>query len=478
MDRPNILFFFTDDQRFDTIGALGNELIQTPNMDWLVENGTAFSNAYILGGTDVAVCMPSRAVLMTGKNLFHLMDAGETIPDDHIMLGETLKSHGYKCWGAGKWHNGTLSYSRNFDDGSDIYFGGGYDHWMVPVHKFDPSGEYPGRIIRNMTPIHDFQPNGTYADRVTMYRQPPPVEEKVADHMHVGQHSSELFAEQAARFLLDYESDDPFFAYIAFMAPHDPRIMPQEFLDMYEPAELEIGDNFMEMHPFDNGQLTIRDELLAAIPRKEIEVRQHLAEYYAMISHVDDQIGKVIYALRESGKLDETIIVFAGDNGLSLGRHGLMGKQNLYEHSIHIPMVMAGPGVPRGQVNKANVYTLDIYPTLCALTGITPPMGLMGKSLVPVLSGDAETPRDYFYYAYKELMRAVNVNGEKLIEYNIRGQRHTQLFNLNFDHMETNDISDDPMHLPDVQRLRLKMLEAREEYGDYLPPFDSFWEGF
>ena len=194
MDRPNILFFFTDDQRFDTIGALGNELIQTPNMDWLVENGTAFSNAYILGGTDVAVCMPSRAVLMTGKNLFHLMDAGETIPDDHIMLGETLKSHGYKCWGAGKWHNGTLSYTRNFDDGSDIYFGGGYDHWMVPVHKFDPSGEYPGRIIRNMTPIHDFQPNETYADRVTMYRQPPPVEEKIADHMHVGQHSSELFA--------------------------------------------------------------------------------------------------------------------------------------------------------------------------------------------------------------------------------------------------------------------------------------------
>jgi arylsulfatase A-like enzyme len=234
----------------------------------------------------------------------------------------------------------------------------------------------------------------------------------------------------------------------------------------------------MEMHPFDNGQLTIRDELLAAIPRKETEVRQHLAEYYAMISHVDNQIGKVIHALRESGKLDETIIVFAGDNGLSLGRHGLMGKQNLYEHSIHIPLVMVGPGVPRGQVNKANVYTLDIYPTLCALTGTTPPKGLMGESLVPVLSGEAETPRAYFYYAYKELMRAVNVNGEKLIEYNIRGQRHTQLFNLNFDQMETNDISDDPMHLPDVHRLRLKMLEAREEYGDYLPPFDSFWEGF
>ena len=108
-------------------------------MDWLVENGTAFSNAYILGGTDVAVCMPSRAVLKTGKNLFHLMDAGETIPNDHIMLGETLKSHGYKCWGSGKWHNGTLSYSRNFDDASDIYLGGGYDYWEVMIIGWYPS---------------------------------------------------------------------------------------------------------------------------------------------------------------------------------------------------------------------------------------------------------------------------------------------------------------------------------------------------
>ena len=152
MSKPNILVIFTDDQRFDTVHALGNDKISTPNMDWLVENGTALTNAYIMGGTNTAVCMPSRAMLMTGRTLFHLVDSGETIPKDHVMLGETLRKSGYHCWGTGKWHNGTESYIRNFQDGADIYFGGGYDHWMVPVHSYDPSQQYLVQISRDMVP--------------------------------------------------------------------------------------------------------------------------------------------------------------------------------------------------------------------------------------------------------------------------------------------------------------------------------------
>ena len=135
-------------------------------MDWLVENGTALTNAYIMGGTNTAVCMPSRAMLMTGRTLFHLVDSGETIPKDHVMLGETLRKSGYHCWGTGKWHNGTESYIRNFQDGADIYFGGGYDHWMVPVHSYDPSQQYLVRISRYMFHLNEYEPIETYKSRV------------------------------------------------------------------------------------------------------------------------------------------------------------------------------------------------------------------------------------------------------------------------------------------------------------------------
>ncbi len=118
--RPNILFFFTDDQRFDTIHALGNEHISTPNLDWLVAHGTAFTNAYIMGGTSGAVCMPSRAMLWTGRTLFHIQEQGQDIARDHIMLGETLQAAGYTVFGTGKWHNGPAAHGRNFSAGAEM----------------------------------------------------------------------------------------------------------------------------------------------------------------------------------------------------------------------------------------------------------------------------------------------------------------------------------------------------------------------
>ena len=459
--QPNILFFFTDDQRFDTINALGNDAVHTPNLDWLVENGTTFNDAYIMGGTNYAVCMPSRAMLMTGRTLFHLEDTGSYIPQDHVMLGETLQASGYTSWGCGKWHNGTSAYARNFNDGSDIYFGGMYDHWMVPVHTFDPTGKYEGRITRTAT----YRPNNL-------------VEEKIANHVPSGVHSTDLFASQVGEFIASYDKPNPFFAYVAFMAPHDPRTMPQEFLDMYNAEDMDIGDSFMEMHPFDNGSLTVRDELISTIPRVESETRQHLAEYYAMITHIDAEVGKVIDILRETDQLDNTIIVFAGDNGLAVGRHGLMGKQSLYEHSIHIPMILSGPGIPKNKITKAKTYTVDIYPTLCELAGAEIPDTVMGHSLVPVLKEELDTTRDYFYYVYKEYIRAVNVNGMKLIEYNIYGKRHTQLFDLNKDPMEINDLSKDSSQSELIDELRVKLFQAKEEYGDNVLPFSSFWDGF
>ncbi|MCB0070287.1 MAG: sulfatase-like hydrolase/transferase, partial [Caldilineaceae bacterium] len=397
--RPNILVLFTDDQRFDTIAALGNDAIHTPHMDRLVARGTTFRRAYIMGGSNAAVCMPSRAMLMTGRYLYRLQGAGQTIPPDHVMLPQLLRDHGYVAGGIGKWHNSPPAYARAFSTGAEIFFGGMDDHWNVPACDFDPTGQYPAPRP---------QPLDLGVEIVT--------EQKVFDHVTRGVHSSELFGDAAVDFLRTHDKAAPFMLYVAFMAPHDPRTMPREFLEMYDPDAIDLPPNFMAAHPFDNGEMDVRDEGLAAKPRDPAEIRRHIAEYYAMISHLDAQIGRVLDALEETGQADNTIIVFAGDNGLALGRHGLMGKQSLYDHSVHVPLILAGPGIPAGAQTDDYAYLLDIYPTLCDLLGVDTPASVDGMSLVPVLRGTG-SGRDQLVFAYRDVQRAIQDDRFKLIEY-------------------------------------------------------------
>ena len=453
-DRPNIVLLFTDDQRFDTIGALGYDEVATPNIDRLVARGTAFTNAYIMGGSCGAVCMPSRAMLHTGRTLFHLAEAGQYIPEEHVLLGEWLQQQGYRTCGVGKWHNGPRSYARSFTEGAEIFFGGMADHWNVPACYFDPSGRYP-----EATPwIWD--PRGGNA-----------VAPQHVDHVTFGKHSTELFGEATAGFLRGYDSDAPFFAYVAFMAPHDPRSMPKRFLDMYDPNEIELPANLMPEHPFDNGALRIRDEMLAAFPRTPEETRRHIAEYYAMISHLDHQVGEVLRALEETGRADDTIIIFAGDNGLALGQHGLMGKQNNYEHSVRVPLIMCGPGIPRDVRSDALVYLLDIYPTLCDLLGAPAPATVEGRSLVPAMHDPQEKVRDALYFAYSGLMRSVRDQRFKLIEYIARGERHTQLFDLQNDPIEMHNLASEPAYAARLAELRRELFRYRDAWGD----LDTTW---
>ncbi len=146
--------------------------------------------------------------------------------------------------------------------------------------------------------------------------------------------------------------------------PHDPRLAPAEFTKLYDPAKISLSKNFMPEHPFDNGELKIRDELLAPHPRTPAVMRQHLADYYATISHLDSEVGRVLAEIERRGWADNTIVIYSSDQGLAVGgRHGLMGKQNLYEH-VKPPLVFAGPGIPRGQ-SDALVYLYDLFPTIC-----------------------------------------------------------------------------------------------------------------
>lgn len=455
--RPNILFMLTDDQRHDTIHALGNRNIVTPTMDWLVANGTTFNNAYIMGGSHEAVCMPSRAMIMTGRTLYHIEQSGETIARDHTLLGEALQDAGYTTFATGKWHNSPASYARGFTRGGEIFFSGMDDHWNVPVCDFDPTGEYARRNYQTV----DF----------VMQK----VAQKIYDHIHAGKHSSELFSETAIDFLRSYDSDKPFFAYVAFMAPHDPRTMPGEYLAMYNPAKLPLPANFMPQHPFDNGEMTVRDELLAALPRDPGEVRRHLAAYYGMITHLDVQMGRIINTLRETGKLDNTIIIFAGDNGLALGAHGLMGKQCLYEHSVRVPMVMRVPGIAGGAQSAALTQLLDIYPTLCDLIGVPIPATVEGRSLAPVLRRQTTTHRDHLLFAYRHIQRAVRDDSHKLIEYHVGNQHTTQLFDLLADPFELANLAASPAAAGHLQRLRSLLATWRTEYDDTRPDGATFW---
>ncbi|MGI6454439.1 MAG: sulfatase-like hydrolase/transferase [bacterium] len=417
--RPNILFLFTDDHRFSAVNALFDQQVLTPNIDRLVQNGVSFTHAHIMGSMHGAVCMPSRAMLMTGRTLYHLEDGGKSIPEHHAMLPETLRRHGYKTYGIGKWHNGRSSFNRAFQDGDCIFFGGMSDHLKVPVYGYDPSGEYNRE-----------------------------------DETIGSKFSSELFTDAAVEFLNRDMNSQPFFLYLSYTAPHDPRMAPEEFASQYPPDEILLPENFMPEHPFPNGELKIRDENLAPFPRTEENTREHIAAYYAMISHVDAQIGRVLDALDQSGQAENTIIIFAGDNGLAVGQHGLMGKQNLYEHSIRVPLIISGPGIPQGEKRETLCYLLDLFPTLCEFIDIPTPDSVEGVSFAPVISAEEQFSRDAVFAAYKDFQYMVRTRDDwKLIQYHVNNERYTQLFHLSSDPWELHNLADDPAHADRLKQL-------------------------
>lgn len=461
--KPNIVFFFADDQRFDTIRALGNPHIPTPNLDALVARGTTFSHAYIMGGSSGAVCMPSRAMLMTGRTLCRIQGQGQEIPANHTLLGEALRSAGYETFGTGKWHNGTRAFHRSFSCGAEIFFGGMEDHWNVPACDFSPTGDYP-EPREHTSQMHLGRPKQTGP--------------RVFDHIRAGKHSSELFCDAAVKFLREYDRSRPFFMYVSFMAPHDPRTMPRKFRDGIDEASLPLPANVMPEHPFDNGELRIRDEQLAPWPRTPAVVRQHLADYYAMISHLDAELGRVLKTLEASGLAENTVVVFAGDNGLAVGQHGLMGKQSLYEHSIHVPFIMSGPGIQEGTRCDSLCYLLDIMPTLCDVADVAVPSSVEGISLAPCLQDASHQARDSLVFAYRGLHRAARRSRHKLIEYAVDGNRRTQLFDLENDPLEVRNLAEQPEHADTLAGLRQDLQVWRRGLDDTGAHGRQFWSTY
>jgi arylsulfatase A-like enzyme len=223
----------------------------------------------------------------------------------------------------------------------------------------------------------------------------------------------------------------------------------------------------MAQHPFDNGNMGGRDENLAPWPRTREVIGDQLAEYYGMVTHLDDQIGRVLQALQASGRAASTYVIYAADNGLAMGSHGLLGKQNIYEHSQRVPLIIGGPGVPKGQSTHALTYLVDVPATILRLASVDAPGALDGQDLAPLWSGQKKQLRDTLFLAYTNLMRSVRDHRYKLIRYPQIG--YTQLFDLESDPDELNNLAETPGQAERVERMMKSIERWQKDLGDTQP---------
>ena len=440
-EKPNILFIFSDDQAFDTVHALGQTEIETPNLDRLVARGTTFTHAYNQGGWHGAVCVASRTMLVTGRFLWHARDAEKNLKSDYVAKGrmwpQLLEKAGYDTYFSGKWHikadaTKTFGTVRHVRPGMPNQTKQGYD-----------------------------RPHEGKAD---VWK---PWDKKFGGFWKGGKHWSEVLGDDAVDFLgTAAKSDKPFFMYLAFNAPHDPRQSPKQYVDKYPLDKIALPKPFLKDYPYNIGSNRSRDEKLAPFPRTEYSVKVNRQEYYAIISHMDAQIGRILKALEKTGKADNTFVFFTADHGLACGHHGLMGKQNMYDHSVRVPFVVAGPNITPGKKIAGRIYMQDVMATTLDLADIEKPDHVQFNSLVPVLNGQRASPYEATYGAYVDVQRMVTHGDHKLIRYPKIGK--TLLFDLKADPWETKNLANDPAYAKRVADLNKKLKTLQQEMGDTL----------
>jgi arylsulfatase A-like enzyme len=443
-DKPNILFLLTDDQAVDTIRGMGNSEIHTPNFDRLVGAGTTFTHCYNMGSWSPAVCIASRSMLLTGRSVWRAQSIYDTAEQERQAgrwWPSYLKAAGYRTYMTGKWH---LKAS--------------------PEKSFD--------VVRHVRP-------GMPKDTPQGYDRPQagkpdvwsPFDQKFGGFWEGGKHWSEIIADDAVDYLNQAAKEtNPFFMYIAFNAPHDPRQSPREFVQMYPPSKISLPVNFLPEYPFKDligCEPTLRDEKLAPFPRTADAIRVHRAEYYAIVSHLDHQIGRILNALNDSGKAKNTWIFLTSDHGLAVGRHGLVGKQNLYEHSVRVPFFAVGPKVAAAEKIDLPVYMQDVMPTVLELAGTPKPDHVEFHSLLPLIEKrQTKSSYDSIYGAYLQLQRMVAADGYKLIVY--PKANRLRLYHVESDPFEMTDLAEDPQYRPRILQLANSLRHVQKETGDPL----------
>ncbi len=457
---PNFLFLFTDDQAFRTVHALNNPDVHTPNLDRLVRRGITFTHCFNQGSWTPAVCVASRAMLNTGR---YVWTCGGNNCDDYPLWGQVLGEAGYDTFMTGKWHNGDRALQRSFKHV------GPHGPGMFPSK--DPNAEKNRKKGIVKDPYNRPRPGNSWSPSdSTLLGHWRHVDGKIV-------HSAQLWADAAIGYLRSRKGNggSPFFMYVAFHSPHDPRQSPQAFLDMYPLDKIRVPPNFLPEHPFDQGDARIRDELLAPFPRTEEAIRVHLREYYALITFTDYQIGRILKSLEKSGEAENTVIIFSSDQGLAVGEHGLMGKQNQYDCAVRMPFVWCGPGIPQGQRVDALVYLQSAFATTCEMAGIPVPDTVQFPSLVPLITGEQSKLYDSIYGAYREYQRMVRTERYKLIRYPHVGA--VQLFDLKTDPWELYNLAEAPAQQNVLRRLDRELDRWMRETRDPLAGKLTLTEG-
>lgn len=422
--KPNILIILADDLRADCIGALGNPYIHTPNINRLVKEGTVFSNCFIMGSNSAAVSMPSRTMLLSGRNLFNLprdINKEGSIPTVPVMP-TVMHAAGY-----------------------DTYYHGKIGNTYLPAIKaFDRSEEY----VRPMSLKDQINADKTMVNQTIAYLNEP---------------------ERSLR---------PFFIHLAPTLPHDPLYLEPEDLILYNgekrpPLPPNAATSHIAFAGFRLRETNVRTYDVPGIgrllaPLNLDQWRDIIARYYAMVTILDTYVGQILDELDRTGVAKNTIVIFASDNGHSLSDHGLIHKQSLYDHDNQVPLLIRGPGIPAGQVRDTYVYLSDIFPTLCEWAGMPIPKSVQMRSFSASITNPAKTHRSTLYAAYKNEIRSYRDDQYKLIFYNVAGTsaRYTQLFNIKDDPYEIHNLVNDPAQASRLTRMISEARQAGSELGD------------
>jgi len=476
--KPNIIFIYTDDQRFDTVGMIGNNEVYTPNLDKLAVNGTVFSNAYNMGAWHGAICVASRAMIISGKSVWRAKEQINFLQkEDSLALSKTwpriLKKNGYKTYMTGKWHI-NAPVEKVFDVVKNKRPGMPSDNrgelWQSLGEWKEKSGDL--KDLENFMPIGYGRPKDEQDESWSPY------DTIFKGFWEGGKHWSEVLADDAIGFINDAnKQEDPFFMYLAFNAPHDPRQAPKKFLDLYPINSIKLPKNYSPQHPYmrEIGNMPgLRDEALAPYPRSEYAVKKHIQEYYAVISHLDQQVGKIIDHLENQEMSDNTYIFFTSDHGLAVGQHGLIGKQSLYDHSIRVPMIISGPDIEKGKKITHDIYLQDIVPTTFDLADIEIPEEIDFKSFYPLIKGsDSQSKHDGIYGTfgccppnYFDYQRMIRKDGFKLMLFPVN--KRIELYDLENDPYEIENLAEESKYKEKAKNLFEDLILLQKDVGDTL----------
>ncbi len=445
-NRPNILWICTDQQRFDTIASLGNKHIRTPNLDRLVESGVAFTHAYCQS----PVCTPSRASFLTGMypDAIHgCMNGNDHWDDAAPLITKTLANAGYDCGLSGKLHLSThYPVEKRPDDGYRVFH---FSH--------DPKVGSP------RTNAYQAWLKDQGADYNALIRKHGSVPGPL--------HQTTWCTTRAIDFIREARRG-PWLFSLNIFAPHSlagKMYPPRDYAKRFDLDELP-GPHFRDSDL--EAQKRLKGVEFQSKPRKypEEDARHYQAEYWALIEHIDENIGRLMETLEETGQRDNTIVIFTSDHGETLGDHGLRRKGcRFYDGLVRVPLVISWPSrFKQGLKSDALVELVDIVPTLLESSGLAVPESLHGKSLTPILSGETgpHTHRDYvrsiFYRAlgnsYASMIRTHN---HKLVIYH--GHNLGELFDMQKDPHEFNNLWDDPAHA----ELRFKLMKTAFDEAAY-----------